>query len=221
MVRWMQNTPFHLDHIRCLTAVEKFYNDKDTRFSYLKPVFNGISRAILGLNCNLLFGCGMELSASPMDHIRPGLARPHVGYRLCSNWLANTEGVIVFSPMHSPIRSQYIQNARDSRHPVAFVGSGETRPTIVAYNSSGIFEAIGHLIRHGYQQIGFIAVSPDEANGNSGDRLRVYQAGMVSYGLESDQRIIIPLPSSVYRSAQLTSPESASDTFWAAVFPFV
>ncbi len=161
-----------------------------TNLSYLKPIFSGISRAAVDHGCNLLLACGMGASASPADPIRPAWAvpAPEVDYVPISE--ANTEGLIIFSPLHSTTRSEYVQGLISRRHPVIFIGSGEAGPTIMADNSGGIRAAVGHLVAHGHTQIAFIAGSPDDLQGDTGDRLTAFQAALVDYGLQSDGRTI-------------------------------
>jgi signal transduction histidine kinase/DNA-binding LacI/PurR family transcriptional regulator/AraC-like DNA-binding protein len=162
-----------------------------TNLSYLKPIFSGINRAAQDLGCNLLLGCGMGASASPADPIRPAWPIPAPDVDFVPISPLNTHGLIVFNPLHSAARSRYVQDLIRSGHPVLFIGAGEHGPSIVADNVSGIFEAVGHLVQHGHQRIAFLAGSPDDMEGDTGDRLRAYQAALVHYGLEWDPRITV------------------------------
>ena len=72
-------------------------------------------------------------------------------------------------------------------HPVIFVGSGEDGPTIVADNAGGIRAAMQHLIEHGHQRIAFIAGTPEDLGGDSGDRLRAYQAAVRDFQLADEE----------------------------------
>lgn len=161
-----------------------------TNLSYLKPVFRGINQAAQDLGCNILFGCGMGTSASSTDPIRPAwpVPAPDVDYiPISSN---NTDGLIVFNPLHSAARSQYIQGLIQAGHPVLFIGSGEPGPTLVADNAGGIFEAVRHLMHHGHRQIAFLAGSLEDMEGDTGERLKAYQTCLEQYGLESDSRLV-------------------------------
>ena len=153
--------------------------------------FNGINQAARDLNCTVFFGCGMGASASPADPIRPAwpVPAPDVDYIPISP--ENTDGFIVFSPLHSPSRSQYIQDLRSAGHPVLFIGSGQNGPTIAVDNSGGIFKAVKHLAQHGHRRIVFLAGSPDDLQGDTGDRMRAYEAALAQNGLESDPRIVV------------------------------
>src|SRR5512141_1552537 len=168
----------------------QFYGTATT-LSYLAPVFRGISRAAQDLGCNLLLGCGIGPSASPSDPLRPAwsVLTPEVDFVPVGPW--NTDALLVANPLHTQGRSDYIQELIAAGHPVLFIGSGESGPTIVADNSSGIREAMQHLLDHGHQQIAFIAGSPTDMSGDSGDRLTAYQNFIQENDLEIDPRRIV------------------------------
>jgi len=157
-----------------------------TNLSYLKPLFNGINQAAQDLNCNVFFACGMGASASPEDPIRPAWPIPAPDVDNIPISPLNTDGLIVFNPLHSATRSQYIQDLIRAGHPVLFVGSGEPGPTLATDNSSGIFEAIQHLVDHGHREIAFLAGSSDDMSGDTGERLGAYHAALENFGLEND-----------------------------------
>ncbi|MFT3892807.1 MAG: substrate-binding domain-containing protein [Anaerolineales bacterium] len=162
-----------------------------TNLSYLAPVFRGISRAAQDLGCNLLLGCGIGPSASPSDPLRPAwsVLTPDVDFVPIGPW--NTDAILIANPLHTQGRSDYIQSLISAGHPVLFIGSGESGPTIVADNSSGIREAMQHLVDHGHRQIAFIAGSPTDLSGDSGDRLTAYQAFLSENNLENHPRYIV------------------------------
>ena len=140
------------------------------------------------LSCNLMLGCGMGASASPDDPPRPAWPVPSsdVDFIPIGPW--NTDGIIIFTPLHSPTRSQYVQSLIAAGHPVLFIGAGEVGPTLAADNQGGISEAVRHLATHGHRQIAFIAGSSDDMAGDTGERLNAYQAALAPYNLEFDQR---------------------------------
>jgi len=162
-----------------------------TNLSYLKPLFKGINQAAQDLSCNVFFGCGMGASARPEDPIRPAWPIPAPDVDNIPISPLNTDGLIVFNPLHSESRSQYIQDLIRTGHPVLFVGSGEPGPTLVADNSDGIFQAIQHLVDHGHRQIAFLAGSPDDMKGDTGERLSAYHAALEGYGLKSDPHRVV------------------------------
>lgn len=156
-----------------------------TNLSYLKPVFHGISQAAQNLGCNVLFGCGMGASARTSDPIRPTWPTPAPDVDYVPIGPFNTDGLIVCNPLHSPARSQYIQDLVRTGFPILFIGSGEQGPTLVADNTGGILEAIQHLVDHGHRQIVFLAGSPEDMSGDTGERLKAYQEALKRHRLES------------------------------------
>ncbi|PWH13866.1 MAG: ATPase [Anaerolineae bacterium] len=168
----------------------QFYRTATT-LSYLAPIFRGICRAAQALNCNLLLGCGIGPSASPSDPYRPAwpVASAEQDFVPIGPW--NTDGLIVVPPLHSIQRSDYIQHLRAAGFPILFIGSGESGPTILADNATGITQAVRHLVEHGRRKLAFIAGSADDLTGDTGKRLQAFQAACRQWGLEqSPQRIL-------------------------------
>ena len=162
-----------------------------TNLSYLMPIFRGMSRAARTLDCNILFGCGIGPSASPSDPYRPAwpVADREQDFVPVGPW--NTHGLIVAAPLHSPGRAEYLQQLRAAGFPVLFIGSGEPGPTIMANNTAGIMAAIQHLVEHGRRRIAFLAGSPDDLRGDSGQRLATFRQACTRLGLPQDERLIL------------------------------
>ncbi|MAS36288.1 MAG: ATPase [Anaerolineaceae bacterium] len=161
-----------------------------TNLSYLDPIFRGVSRSAQNLRCNLLLGCGIGPSASPTDPLRPvwPVPAPEQDFVPIGPW--NTDGLIVVVPLHSRERAQYIQEHLAAGHPILFVGSGETGPTIAVNNRDGILEAMQHLVTHGHRRIAFIAGPVEDMRGDSGERLHAYKTGLEIYGLDQDSKLV-------------------------------
>ena len=161
-----------------------------TPLSYLDPLLRGMRLAAHNLGCHLLLGCGIGVSATTSDPLRPAwpMLSPETDFVPIGAW--NTDGLIAVNPLHLPARSREVQAMITAGHPVLFVGSGERGPTIAADNTSGILEAMRHLMAHGHRRIVFIAGSPEDLDGDSGDRLRAYQAALQAHGLPDDPRLV-------------------------------
>jgi signal transduction histidine kinase/AraC-like DNA-binding protein/ABC-type sugar transport system substrate-binding protein len=161
-----------------------------TPLSYLNPIFHGIRSAAIDRSCNVLFACGMGPSANPTDPLRPAwpVPSPDADFVPVGPW--NTDGLIAINPLQSPDRSQYIQDLIAAGHPVIFVGSGEDGPTLVADNAGGIRSAMQHLVEHGHRRIAFIAGTPEDLGGDSGDRLRAYQAAVRDFQLADEEPLV-------------------------------
>lgn len=161
-----------------------------TPLSYLAPLVRGMCLAAHHLNCNLLLGCGIGSSATSADPLRPAwpIPSPETDFVPVGPW--NTDGLIAITPLYTPDRSRDVQAMIAAGHPVLFVGSGERGPTLAADNTTGILEAMRHLVGHGHRQIAFIAGSPEDLDGDSGDRLRAYQAALHTHGIPPDPRLV-------------------------------
>lgn len=161
-----------------------------TPLSYLAPLFRGMSLAARNLGCNLLLGCGMGSSARMGDPLRPAwpVPAPDSDFVPIGPW--NTHGLIAVNPLHSPVRSRYVQDLRAAGYPVLYIASGEDGPTVAADNASGILEAMQHLVAHGHRRIAFVAGSPEDMHGDSGDRLRAYQVALQIHGLPIDPHLV-------------------------------
>lgn len=155
-------------------------------YGYLIPIFRGIRAAANDLGCNLLLACGMSAQSDPSAPTHPAwpLVANDMDFVPVGPW--NTDGLIVFNPLVSKSRSDYIHDLIRRGHPVVYIGNGEGQPAVVADNAGGIFQATGHLVEHGHRRIAFIAGNPRDLEGDSGDRLRAYQAGIQQFGLVTD-----------------------------------
>ncbi len=162
-----------------------------TPLSYLNPIYRGIRLAAAELGCNLLLGCGMGASASAEDLLRPAwpIPSPDADFVPIGPW--NTDGLIAVNPLHSDARGRYMREVIAGGHAVVFIGSGERGPTILADNAGGITQAMRHLVEHGHQRIAFIAGSPEDMEGDSGDRLRAYRAALRAFDLADDPRLLV------------------------------
>lgn len=185
-----------------------------TPLSYLSPIYRGIRLAAAELGCNLLLGCGMGASASVEDLLRPAwpVPSPEVDFVPIGPW--NTDGLILVNPLHSAPRSRYVQELIAGGHPVVFVGSGERGPTILADNAGGILQAMRHLVEHGHQRIAFIAGSLEDMEGDSGDRLRAYQAALRTFDLVDDPSLL------AYGNHTFSSGYAAMQQILSAGLPF-
>src|SRR6185436_20903449 len=154
--------------------------------SYLKPLLEGIYAAACDRGCNLLFACGVYHDPS-VHHPAWPVFSSEADFVPVGPW--NTDGLIVVTALLSEVRSRYIQQLVAEGHPVVFVGSGETGPTIVVDNESGIRQALSHLVAHGHRQIAFIA-GREADPGESLHRLKAYQTVVKEYELTRDDRLI-------------------------------
>ncbi len=155
--------------------------------NFIGPVLQGAHSAAQSHGCNLLLACGMEHSTISARPAWP-ICMPEVDFVPVGPW--NTDGLIVVNPLLSKARAEYIQNLRTTGHPVVFIASGGSGPTVTVDNAGGVHQAVRHLVKHGHRRIAFIAGRPDDLEGDSGIRQRAYQTAAQDYGLVADQRFV-------------------------------
>jgi signal transduction histidine kinase/AraC-like DNA-binding protein/ABC-type sugar transport system substrate-binding protein len=168
----------------------QFYRSATT-LNYLAPIFRGICRAAQETNCNILIGCGLGLTANVADLARPAWPEfaPNVDFVPIGPW--NTDGLLVVNPLHLAECTRYMQQIMNDGHPVLFIGSIRNGPTISANNREGTLAAMRHLVAHGHERIAFLVGSPDDLDGDSGDRLRAYQEAVQRWQLADDPRLTV------------------------------
>jgi signal transduction histidine kinase/DNA-binding LacI/PurR family transcriptional regulator/AraC-like DNA-binding protein len=155
--------------------------------NFIGPVLQGAHSAAQKRGCNLLLACGMEHSTISARPAWPTFM-PEVDFVPVGQW--NTDGLIVVNPLLSEARADYIKNLNMTGHPVVFIASGGSGPTVTVDNAAGVYQAVQHLVNHGHRRIVFIAGRPDDLEGDSGIRLRAYQAAAQDYHLVTDHRFI-------------------------------
>jgi signal transduction histidine kinase/AraC-like DNA-binding protein/ABC-type sugar transport system substrate-binding protein/ActR/RegA family two-component response regulator len=161
-----------------------------TPLSYLDPIFRGAGLAAHDLGCNLLLGCGMGSWADRRGSLRAAWPLSSSESDFVPIGPRNTEGLITINPLHSPTRSRYVQELRAAGHPLIFVAAGERGPTIGADNRGGVLEAMQHLVEHGHRRIALIAGSPEDMEGDTGERLRAYHEAIERHGLLADPSLV-------------------------------
>lgn len=160
-------------------------------YGYLTPLFQGFNAAVSHWGCNLLVACGMGSQTDITDPTRPAwpTVANDVDFVPVGPW--NTDGIIVVNPLITPSRSLYVHELMKTGHPVVFVACGEGEPAVIADNEGGIRDALTHLIEtHGHRKIAFVAGNPGDMEGDSGFRLRAYEAEMQRFGLELNSELI-------------------------------
>jgi signal transduction histidine kinase/DNA-binding LacI/PurR family transcriptional regulator/AraC-like DNA-binding protein/DNA-binding LytR/AlgR family response regulator len=161
-----------------------------TPYSYLNPIFHGISAAAEKHGCNLLLACGMGSAADASDPARPAWPVPSNDTDFVPVGPWNTDGLIVANPLLSETRSRYVHDLMATGHPIVFIGDGEGQPAIVVDNAGGISQAVRHLFAHGHRQFAFISGNPGDMDGDSGGRLRAFQSTLRECSLNTSDELI-------------------------------
>src|SRR5215216_3835801 len=154
---------------------------------YIASVLQSIQSAARIRECHLLLGWGLgRVNESNYYTVWP-VVSPDSDFVPVGPW--NTDGLIVFAPLHHDSRSHYLQGLKNQGYPVLFIATGEGDPMVSADNEAGIRQAVAHLVDHGHHDIAFIAGDPDD-KGDSESRLRAYRSVVADYGLDIDPRLL-------------------------------
>ena len=156
--------------------------------NFIGPLLHGVSSAAENRGCNLLLACGMDSSSYTATHPAWPVPSPDADYVPVGPW--NTDGLIVFNPLFSESRSQYIQDLIAAGHPVVFASTGEAGPTVAIDNVGAVNQALQHLVDHGHKQIAFIAGYPNDVTGDGGIRLKAFQQFVREHNLSSEPSLI-------------------------------
>jgi len=151
--------------------------------SFLGNVFRGIQAAAHDRKCNLLLACGIDSGLPAWPLLSPEVAFVPVGPE-------NTDGLIIASPFTPEAGDRYAQDLISSSFPVVYAGDRDTGPAVVADNAGGIRQALEHLVKHGHRQIAFVAGRRQSEHGDSGVRLRAYEAELNALNLSFDPNLI-------------------------------
>jgi signal transduction histidine kinase/DNA-binding LacI/PurR family transcriptional regulator/AraC-like DNA-binding protein len=181
----MQNTKPSRLTVGLLAGAQVYYGT--ILGNFIGPVLEGAHAAAQSRGCNLLLACGMEHSTLSARPAWPALM-PEADFVPVGPW--NTDGLIVVNPLLSEARAGYIKRLGAAGHPVVFIARGGGGPTVTVDNAGGVRQAMRHLIDHGHRRIAFIAGRPDDLDGDSGIRLRAYQAAVHHHDLAADPRLV-------------------------------
>jgi diguanylate cyclase (GGDEF)-like protein len=156
---------------------------------YIASVLEGIHSAARMRGCHLLLGWGLgRVNESNYYTVWP-VVSPDSDFVPVGPW--NTDGLIVFAPLHHNARTRYLEELKNQGYPVLFIATGEGDPMVSADNEAGIRQAVAHLVDHGHRDIAFIAGDPDD-KGDSESRLRSYYSAVDDFGLGTDPRLVTP-----------------------------
>jgi signal transduction histidine kinase/DNA-binding LacI/PurR family transcriptional regulator/DNA-binding response OmpR family regulator len=155
--------------------------------NFIGPLLQGVRSAAQDYGCNLLLACGMEHYTVLARPAWP-VPAPDVDFVPVGPW--NTNGLIVVNPLLSATRSHYIEELSVAGMPIVHVASGAKGSSITVDNENGLHQALAHLVEHGHRSIAFIAGSERDLLGDSGARLRAYQAAVQEYGLVASPSLI-------------------------------
>jgi diguanylate cyclase (GGDEF)-like protein len=156
---------------------------------FLEAVLRGVADAGATLGCNVLLSCGVDARIDDPTEVRPGW--PVLGdqgdFVPVGPW--NTDGLVFVSPLRTAARRGYAQDLQEDGFPVAFVGSGDGRPAVVADSAPGFREALLHLRSHGHHAIAFVSGDPLDL-GDSLTRLADFRRLRRELGLDESEDLV-------------------------------
>jgi diguanylate cyclase (GGDEF)-like protein len=155
---------------------------------FATPIIRGIQAAARNQGMNLLVSCGMQHGSGP-NRFRPAWPEPDEGVDFIPVGPWNTDGLLIFSPVRTEKRMEYVDQLIKKEFPILFIGSGTGVPMITVDNEGGIRQVMEHLVGHGHRNIAFIAGDAEDP-GDSAARIRAYKQGVQEFGLNDDPRLL-------------------------------
>jgi signal transduction histidine kinase/DNA-binding LacI/PurR family transcriptional regulator/AraC-like DNA-binding protein len=151
-------------------------------------LMKGICAAARDRRCNLLLGAGISTGDEPQQRRAAWpVQAADTDFVPVGPW--NTDGLIILPDDLSPEQSRYLADLQASGVPVVFTTEEGSGPRVVVDNSSGIREAVSHLVQHGHQRIAFVA-GKQHRGGDSAGRLRAFREAMAQVGAGPDSRLM-------------------------------
>jgi diguanylate cyclase (GGDEF)-like protein len=155
---------------------------------FATTIIHGIQAAAREQKINVQVACGISHGALPvLSHPAWPEIHPDTDFLPVGPW--NTDGLLVFSPLHSEDLFRDVQRMQEDKIPILFIGSGTGTPAITVDNEGGIRQVMEHLVGHGHRNIAFIAGDPQDP-GDSAARIRAYRQGVREFGLNDDPRLM-------------------------------
>jgi diguanylate cyclase (GGDEF)-like protein len=156
--------------------------------TFATPIIHGIQAAARDQGVNLMVACGVLTGTGP-ERFRPAWPEYKEGVDFIPIGPWNTDGLLVFSPLRTEDRIQYVDQLKKEEFPILFIGSGSGSPTIMVDNQGGIRQVLEHLAGHGHRDIAFIAGDPQDP-GDSLSRIEAYRQGVHDLNLNDDPRLM-------------------------------
>ena len=156
---------------------------------FLEAVLRGVADAGATLGCDVLLSCGVDARIDDPTDVRPGWPVPGDQGDFVPVGPRNTDGLVFVSPLRTDARRGYALGLQRAGFPVAFVGSGDGSPAVVADSAPGFREALLHLRSHGHRAIAFVSGDPLDL-GDSLKRLADFRRLRGELGLDESEDLV-------------------------------
>jgi diguanylate cyclase (GGDEF)-like protein len=156
---------------------------------FLEAVLRGAAEAGAALGCHVLLSCGVDARIDDPSDVRPAWPVPGEDCDFLPVGPWNTDGIVFISPLRTPGRRAYALALQQAGFPVAFVGSGDGCPAVVADSAPGFREALLHLRSHGHRAIAFVSGDPSDL-GDSLQRLDDFRRLRGELGLDESEDLV-------------------------------
>ena len=150
---------------------------------YLEALVKSLTAAARRKEVNLLTALAVGGRARVACPAWPSLGPGHV-FAPVGPW--NTDGLIVINPLPAPETVADVRRFQADGHPVVYLTSGPSEPTITPDNEGGIALAVEHLVGHGHRRIAFLSCD----HGDGPARKRGYEATLQRLGLDVDPALV-------------------------------
>lgn len=156
---------------------------------FLEAVLRGVADAGATFGCDVLLSCGVDARIDDPTDVRPGWPVSGDQGDFVPVGPGNTDGLVFVSPLRTAARRAYALSLQQAGFPVAFVGSGDGSPAVVADSAPGFREALLHLRSHGHRAIAFVSGDPLDL-GDSFKRLADFRRLRGELGLDESEELV-------------------------------
>ncbi len=156
---------------------------------FVSPMVRGIQTAARDQGLNLLIGCGIGRGLAGQRVYYPAWPEKFQTTDFVPVGPWNTDGLLILNPLYLPEQIRYVQELKEKKFPVLFVGTGAGAPLIMVDNEGGIRQVMEHLVAHGHRTVAFIAGEENDP-GDSQIRLKAYRQSLQELGLMEDPRLV-------------------------------
>ena len=156
---------------------------------FVSPMVRGIQTAARDQGINLLVACGVSRAFSGQRMYYPAWPERFQTADFVPVGPWNTDGLLVLNPLYFQEQLRYVQELKEKKFPMLFIGEGAGTPMIMVDNEGGIHQVMEHLVEHGHRDVALIAGEENDP-GDSQIRVKAYHQAVQELGLTDDPRLV-------------------------------